>query len=133
MRVLLLVALLAAYSVAAFSQHPLRGTVTDAPGAAIPSALVLIHWDSVHADTGLSSNVGIKTDLALHTDEHGRFEAALPPGFYDVFVSAKAFTPFCRKIRIVTAPPKEMKIRMEVDALVIKEIADYFESPPPRK
>jgi hypothetical protein len=74
--------------------------VTDSSGGAIRGAMVLVHWDSAGSTVGLNSSVGIKQDLILTTDARGSVSADLPPGFYDVFFSAMAFTPVCQKIRV---------------------------------
>ena len=48
----------------------------------------------------LNDNTGIKDDITLTTDSNGKFSLELPPGFYDVFVTATAFTPRSDKIRL---------------------------------
>ena len=78
----------------------MHGTVSDIEGAAIPNARVLVHWDASGAGVGLKSNVGVSNDVILQRDSQGKFQTDLPPGFYDVFVSAMAFSPKCQKIRI---------------------------------
>lgn len=100
--------------------------VVDSEGAAIRGAYVLVHWDASGAETGLKDNVGIKHDLAIETDGEGRFSAQLPPGFYDIFVSASAFSPDCRKIRVKQGETAIFETRLKVDPLVSKEIADDF-------
>ena len=77
----------------------LSGTVTDHYGAAIPNAFVVIHWDRVGL-TGVKKNVGTKADKSITTNETGHFSLDLPPGVYDVFVSAAGFSPHCDKIVI---------------------------------
>jgi hypothetical protein len=47
------------------------GAVTDESGGAIAGAMILLHWDSAGSTVGLDSNVGIKNDLVLTTDEKG--------------------------------------------------------------
>ena len=130
MQIIALVVSLALFSAASFCQQPLKGTVTDSEGAAIFNAMVLIHSDPLGSRVGLSSNAGLKTDIVLHTDAHGRFEAALTSGFYDVFVSATAFSPACRKIRVKVTPPQDLRFRMEAAPLVMKEIGDTLPSAP---
>src|SRR5262249_59693863 len=77
----------------------LSGTFRDKEGAAIPNAFVLIHWDS-SGSKYLKDNTGIRQDVTAKTDSSGRFSVDLPPGFYDVFVTATSFTPYCRKFRV---------------------------------
>jgi hypothetical protein len=84
----------------AWAQNHLTGTVRDSAGGVISGAHIFIHWDPSGSTVGLTTNVGIKQDLTITTDANGSFSAELPPGFYDVLVSATAFSPDCRKIRL---------------------------------
>jgi hypothetical protein len=88
--------------------------------------MVLIHWDPAGSTVGLDSNVGIRRDLVLTTDHRGGFAAELPSGFYDVFVSATAFTPTCRKIRLKGAAHSKFRFRLAVDPNVVSELGDKF-------
>jgi hypothetical protein len=106
----------------AFGDTQFKGTVTDENGGAISGAMILIHWDPAGSAVGLESNVGIKKDLVLTTDEKGRFTAELPSGFYDLFVSATAFTPACRKIRLKGVATTEPGFRLKIDPKVMSEI-----------
>jgi hypothetical protein len=85
----------------ASSQNRLRGVVRDSEGAIISGAHIFIHWDASGSKVGLTTNIGITEDRTLISDAKGLFSADLPPGFYDVFVSATAFSPDCRKIRVI--------------------------------
>jgi hypothetical protein len=105
-------------------QANLVGSVTDAEGAAVSRARVYIHWDSSGSDTGLVTNVGVKQDVTTLTDREGRFSVTLPPGFYDLFVSAAAFSPDCRKIRIQPGRPASFATKLKADPIVTKEIGD---------
>src|SRR5262245_44106121 len=78
----------------------LRGTVSDSEGAVITNAEVFIHWDSSGSSVGLTTNAGPFQDTKVKTDQRGHFEVTLPPGFYDVMVSANAFSPQCKKVRL---------------------------------
>lgn len=69
----------------------LKGTVIDSWGAGIP-AQVLIRWDPVGIK-GVPENDGLKEDKTLFVDVSGHFSIELPPGVYDVFVSAKRLLP----------------------------------------
>src|SRR5437870_814780 len=99
MRRLLLFMLTVMTPAIAFGDTQFKGTVKDPSGAPISGAMVFIHWDSAGSKVGVSDNLGIRADLAIRTKEDGTFNTDLPPGFYDVFVAAPAFTPTCRKIR----------------------------------
>ncbi len=124
MRKTINIVLLVGLATVAFGQARFSGTVTDENGGAIPGAFVLLHWDSAGSTVGLNSNVGMKTDLVLATDEKGRFVAEVPPGFYDLFVSAMAFTPMCRKIRLNGIATTQPTFRMKVDPKVTMELGD---------
>ena len=114
----------------AYSQNRLRGVVTDSEGAVISGARIFIHWDSSGSGVGLNTNLGIKEDIDLISDEKGLFSTELPPGFYDIFVSAIAFSPDCRKIRINKSSSVDYNPRLNVSPLVTKELGDTFSSPP---
>ncbi len=114
-------------------QTRLKGIVTDAPGAAIANAMVLIHWDSDGSTVGLASNVGIKEDLVMRTKADGTFEVDLPPGFYDIFTSAMAFSPACRKVRMKGSETQEIKLRLKPDALYTAEMGNRVKAAPPKR
>lgn len=90
-------------AVVAFAQaeeSTVRGAVMDSEGAVISKARVLLHWDPAGSPVGLKTNIGIKEDREVTTNENGVFQARLPWGFYDMVVSATAFSPYCQKIRV---------------------------------
>jgi hypothetical protein len=119
-------ALVAAFVVAppASAQTRLTGVVRDSEGAVISGARILIHWDSSGSTVGLTTNVGIKQDVVLTTDAEGRFSTELPPGFYDVFASAMAFSPDCKKIRTKNGETAIYNVRLNASPLVSKELGD---------
>ena len=123
MKILVLIALTLTSSLSLVAQSMLKGTVTDVAGAAIADAVVVIHWDSSGSTVGLHSNVGIKEDIVVRTSANGGFSVKLPPGFYDVFVSAMAFTPVCRKVRIRDGIDVTFDPKLRVDGLVSAELA----------
>jgi len=96
----------------------LSGTVTDPEGGVISGAYIFVHWDPV----ALTSNVGIKADLRVQTDKDGTYSIDLPPGFYDVFVSAMSFTPSCHKVRIRAEQATVLNPKLKVDRVVSKEL-----------
>jgi hypothetical protein len=110
----------------------LSGAVTDMSGTPIANAMVLIHWDSAGSTVGLTTNVGIKQDLVIRTTSNGGFKIDLPPGFYDLFVTAMAFSPRCRKIRIQPQKGLGITLRMNVDPLYTAEMGDRIEAMPPK-
>ena len=104
----------------------INGAVTDSQGAAIAKARIVFHWDPSGSTVGLSTNVGLAEDLVVWTDEKGLLAAELPPGFYDLFVSAPGFSPSCQKVRVREGDPVVVKVQLRVNALVIRELGDKF-------
>jgi hypothetical protein len=98
--------------------------VQDSEGASIAGALIMMHWDPSGADVGVKDNVGIRRDLTARADSKGHFRVALPAGFYDVFISATAFTPNCRKIRLKPNENASFAATLVADPLVTKELGD---------
>jgi hypothetical protein len=100
-------------------QSAINGQITDSEGAVISNAGVLIHWDSSSSGLGLT---GIKQDVAVITDATGYYSANVPPGFYDVFVSAAAFTPVASKVRVKEGQTTTFSAKLNADPLVSKEL-----------
>jgi len=100
-----------------------QGVVTDAAGKLLTDAQLVVHWDPSGAKTGLKTNVGIPEDRFLKTDTHGAFYAELPPGFYDILVTAPGFSPDCRKIRLKPNENATFNSKLQPDPLVAKELA----------
>lgn len=100
----------------------LKGEVKDTEGAAIAGARIVVHWDPAGSRVGLTSNIGIEKDLQLIADQSGNFDADLPPGFYDLFVSASAFSPSCTKIRVKAGMTVTYTTKLKLNGLVAKEL-----------
>jgi hypothetical protein len=115
--------LLCASFVAGESQSIITGRIVDSEGAAIAGARVLVHWDSAGSTVGLSDNIGIQQDLEVTTDTSGTYSAKVPAGFYDVFVSATAFTPTAAKVRVKQAQRTTYNSALKPDPLVSRELA----------
>jgi hypothetical protein len=98
----------------------LSGTVRDSEGAVIAKAHVIIHWDPAGSNY-LGDNVGINEGITVSTDSDGKFSLELRPGFYDVFVTATAFTPYCEKIRLKDRP-KTLDVKLTVSPVASKEL-----------
>jgi len=114
----LVVVLLFLARLSADPQSALTGQVTDSEGAVIANARVLLHWDSSGSAVG---HLGFKQDAIVVTDASGHYSANVPAGFYDVFVSAPAFTPIAAKV-IVKEQKAMFDAKLYVDPLVSKEI-----------
>lgn len=99
----------------------LSGTVRDSEGAAISNAHVIVHWDPSGSNY-LKDNLGIKQDIAATTDSKGHFSVDLPPGFYDVFVTATAFTPHCDKVRLKGEEAKTYEVKLKISPVTSKEL-----------
>jgi hypothetical protein len=103
----------------------LQGTVSDSAGAFLTDGQLVVHWDPSGSKNGLKTNVGIPEDRFLKTDTHGAFYAELPPGFYDVLVTAPGFSPDCRKIRLKPEENATFNSKLQSDPLVAKEVAAH--------
>ena len=99
-------------------QSTLTGEIRDSEGAVIANARVLLHWDSSGSAVG---HLGFKQDVIAVTDASGHYSVNVPAGFYDVFVSAPAFTPIAAKV-IVKEQKVKFSAKLYVDPLVSKEI-----------
>ena len=86
------------------------------------NARVLVHWDPSGSAVGLRNNIGIKQDAIVLTDACGHYSANVPPGFYDLFVSAIAFTPTATKVRVKERQPGTFSPKLNADPLVTKEL-----------
>jgi Carboxypeptidase regulatory-like domain len=99
----------------------LSGTVRDSEGAVIANAHVLVHWDPSGSNY-LKDNLGIKQDITATTDSAGQFSVELPPGFYDVFVTAMAFTPHCDKVRLKGTEARTYEVKLKISPVTSKEL-----------
>lgn len=99
----------------------LSGTVRDSEGAVISKAYVVVHWDPSGSNY-LKDNLGLKQDITATTDSNGRFSLDLPPGFYDVFVTATAFSPHCKKVRLKDKEAKAYDVKLKVDPITLREL-----------
>jgi len=111
------------FGAAAQRQSEITGEIVDSEGAAIANARVLVHWDSAGSTVGLSDNTGIQHDVIVTTDTTGRYSAVVPAGFYDVFVSAMAFTPTAAKVRVKKEQRITYNSTLRPDPLVSRELA----------
>ena len=109
-------------TIAAAQQNSISGKVSDSEGAAIADARVYVHWDSSGSTVGLKDNIGVQKDLVAVTDAAGKYSMIVPPGFYDVFVSAGAFTPAATKVRVKKRQRATFNAKLGADPLVTKEL-----------
>jgi Carboxypeptidase regulatory-like domain len=99
----------------------LSGTVRDSEGAVIANAHLIVHWDPAGSDY-VKDNLGTRQDVDATTDSNGHFSIELPPGFYDVFVTATAFTPHCDKIRLKDKEPKSYEVKLRLSPVTSREL-----------
>ncbi len=121
MKYLMVLACLLLASVTSAEGATLSGTVRDSQGAVIAKAHVVVHWDSSGSNY-LKDNIGIKQDITATTDSNGEFSLDLPPGFYDVFISATAFSPQCEKLRLKDSEVKRYQVKLNVSPVTSKEL-----------
>jgi hypothetical protein len=115
-----LLLLFALSTVAAINPDPsVTILVTDELGAVIPNAVVWIHQDPT---TVFNLKTPKLDDLSGRTDNEGKITWRLGPGFYDVFVTATAFSPACRKLRVRAAAQVSVPFKLKVDPIVSEEI-----------
>ena len=96
----------------------------------IAKARVLVHWDPSGSTAGLTDNIGTTQDISVVTDSGGNYLASVPSGFYDVFVSAMAFTPTAAKVRLKQGERTTFSAKLRADPLVTKELGDEFYAAP---
>ncbi len=118
-----IVVLLLCVSFASESESFIVGQVLDSEGAVIAKARVLIHWDPAGSTVGLADNIGIRKDATIIADASGHYSLEVPPGFYDVFVTAMAFTPTAGKVRVKSGQRATYNTQLPPDPLVSKELA----------
>ena len=58
--------------------------------------------------------------FVLKSSSPGQYEASLPAGIYDVFVSEKVSEPRCRRMRIVAGLPSTWTLKLEFDEVYRK-------------
>lgn len=58
--------------------------------------------------------------FVLKSSIPGRYEAFLPPGIYDVFMSEESSEPRCRRMRIVGGLPSTWTLKLEIDEVYRK-------------
>lgn len=106
--------------IASCSASSISGTVRDSEGAVISGAKIIVYRDSSIAGSTESK------DLVTISNQNGQFTLEAVPGFYDIFVSAPAFSPQCMKLHVREAAPAIYMPRLHADPLVTKERGDTF-------
>jgi hypothetical protein len=117
----LLIASVMLLTVSSIKAATLSGIVRNSQGTVIEKAHVVIHWDSSGSNY-LKDNIGIKQDITATTDANGAFSVDLPPGFYDVFVSATAFSPHCDKVHLKGDETKKYEFKLKISPVTSEEL-----------
>ncbi len=128
-----LLLLLYIISVSADPPSKITGQVTDSEGAVLANSRVLVHWDSSGSTVDLADNIGSKEDVIVVTDASGNYSVSVPPGFYDLFVSAMAFTPTAAKVRVKPGQRMTFNAKLRVDPLVSKELDHEIQAAPKQR
>jgi hypothetical protein len=88
----------------------LKGTVTSEPeGAPVPRAHIFVLQSGKHAE------------LAAETDDRGKFNIEVEPGFYNVFITAVGFSPTCTKIEVTARKPAVYNPRLKINRIESSE------------
>jgi len=103
----------------AVASSTIAGTVLDSEGAVIAGAQISVHKDPV-------SRTAKAADVTVYSDSKGQFKIDVTPGFWDIFVSAPAFSPQCTKLRVSDSAPGVYTPQLHADPLVIEEFGDKF-------
>jgi hypothetical protein len=104
------------------TQSAITGTITDPGGAVIADARALVHWDSFGG--GGWKNIGISHDVTVVTDREGRYLVVVPPGFYDVFITARGFTPVAAKVWVKQGEQTTFSAHLGLDGRETSELGD---------
>jgi hypothetical protein len=132
-RVIIVVLLLCISQLSAAAQSVINGQVTDSEGAVLAKARVLLHWDPSGSTVGLTDNIGTTQDITMVTDVSGNYSTSVPSGFYDVFVSAMAFTPTAAKVRVKQGRRATFSTKLRADPLVTKELGHEIYAAPKKR
>ena len=95
--------------------------VTDESGAVIAKAFVLIHSDALEQRTlkpfTLEPENSKPFSMELRTSSEGEAKGELSSGFYDLFIGATGFAPYCEKIRVRDGRPLTVKAILRIVAI----------------
>jgi hypothetical protein len=122
-RIGLLAILLLAAASACAQQASVKGTIVDSEGAVIGNAYVLLRTDMLERGNAKAYQV------ELRTNGQGQFVTSVPSGFYDLFIGAQGFEPYCQKVRTREGHPQDLRVSLKVDQLMVNEYGDEFVEP----
>ena len=104
----------------------LTGGVTDAgvPWEEDGKLVVLVNWSDAYSTPatdvyieahGYVRKYNSRKSFVLNSSLAGRYEASLPPGVYDVFVSDGISVPSCKRVRIKAGSTTSWTLQPELD------------------
>lgn len=94
--------------------------------------VVLVTWgdidntpaDDVYVEAyGFVRKYDSKKSFVLKMSEAGRYEASLPPGVYDVFVSEGTSIPRCRRVLVNSGYTGYWTLKLEIDEVYTEKMA----------
>lgn len=92
----------------------LTGVITDSNGAIIPEATIRVqHW----VFDQYMQHPREKCDGEFYTNAKGRFNVALQPGDYDVFIAYPSMSPVAKKVEIKNGKTTELNRELKIDPL----------------
>ncbi|HVP42821.1 MAG TPA: carboxypeptidase-like regulatory domain-containing protein [Terriglobales bacterium] len=94
-----------------------NGVLSGQVASVVDGSPVARAWVLIHPSGG-----GIE-DVRITVERDGKFSAELPPGFYDVFVTAVGFAPTCSKVRLRAGQTTTYNPRIGVSKLESSQIA----------
>jgi outer membrane receptor protein involved in Fe transport len=95
----------------------LRGTVSDESGGLLPGAQI----SAVHRDTGFTHNATVRQD--------GTYTLNLPPGTYEVKVSAEAFSPQAQTVRALVGQTLDVDFKLTLNAVFSENVTVVGDRP----
>ena len=94
--------------------------------------VVLVTWgdidntpaDDVYVEAyGFVRKYNTSKSFVLKMPKAGRYEASLPPGVYDVFVSEGTSIPRCRRVLITSGYTGYWTLKLEIDVVYTEKMA----------
>jgi hypothetical protein len=106
-----------------------RAVETARPSEKDGMLVVKVTWDDVDRTPahglyieahGFAVNGVLEKSFVFKMVNAGRYEAALPPGVYDVFVSEASSSPRCRRVLITTGHTGYWNLMLEHDDVYLQ-------------
>jgi len=107
-------------TIRAQSPDNLRGKISDAVGAVIPRAFVVVYPDT----EGLVPPTDKREVQMLSSDVNGTFMARVKQGFYDVCVMSSSYVPQCRKVNVRKGKDLKLHFVLRVSPEISDALAD---------